>query len=389
VTTNDRFIPLCVPELRGRELEYLRRCVDTNWVSYVGSFVTDFERAMADYVGTPYAVATNSGTAALHIALLVAGVEPDDEVLLPDLTFIAPANAIRYCSAHPVFMDVTAEHWQIDPEKVKAFLERECKAAGGRLVNRETGRRVSAIVPVHVLGHPVDLDPILDLARRYDLKVIEDATEALGAEYRGRRVGGHGDLACFSYNGNKIITCGGGGMITTANAQWAERAKYLTTQARDHEVEYIHESVGYNYRLTNLQAAVGLAQMELLPEYVDAKRAIAERYAEAFSGLPVTLPPEAPWARSTFWLYTVLVEDDEEPAWKRVQQQLAGEQIQARPLWAPLHEQRPYRSCQTYRIEVTPRLYRRGLSLPCSVGLTPSDQQRVTEVVRRAVSAPV
>ena len=389
-TLSTTFIPLCVPELRGNELKYLQQCVETNWVSYVGSFVSDFERAMAGFVGTKHAVATNSGTAALHIALLVAGVEPDDEVLLPDLTFIAPANAIRYCNAWPVFMDVTPHDWQMDPHKVADFLEKECRAEGGRLVNRTTGRRVSAIVPVHILGHPVDIAPIVELARRYGLRVIEDATEALGATYHGRPVGSHGDLACFSYNGNKIITTGGGGMITTDNEEWATRAKYLTTQARDDGEEYIHDSVGYNYRLTNLQAAVGLAQMELLPEYVAIKRAIAARYAAAFAGVPaLTVPPEMPYATSTFWLYTVLVEDsDGAQIRKAAQQALTRAGIQARPLWAPIHEQRPYRACQAYRIEVTPQLYRRGISLPCSVGLTEDDQQRVATTLRQALAVP-
>ena len=385
------FIPLCVPELRGNELKYLKQCVDTNWVSYVGSFVSDFEAAMASYVGTSHAVATNSGTAALHIALLVAGVGPDDEVLVSDLTFIAPANAIRYCNAWPVFMDVTPEHWQMDPQKVQDFLERECRVERGRLVNKASGRRVAAVLPVHILGHPVDIEPIVALAKKYDLPVIEDATEALGAEYKGRRVGALGDIACFSYNGNKIITTGGGGMITTDNEAWAVRAKYLTTQARDSGDEYIHESVGYNYRLTNLQAAVGLAQMELLPEYVEIKRAIAARYREVFAEVPTVMPPpEASWAKSTFWLYTVMVEDaGNGHARAAVQDALSREQIQARPLWAPIHEQRPYRDCQAYRIEVTPRLYHRGLSLPCSVGLTEADQARVSDVVRRAVAAAV
>lgn len=383
------FIPLCVPELRGNELKYLKQCVDTNWVSYVGSFVSDFEQAMATYVGTRFAVATNSGTAALHIALLVAGVEPDDEVLVSDLTFIAPANAIRYCQAWPVFMDVTRDYWQMDPERVAWFLEQRCRQEGGRVINRTTGRRVGAILPVHILGHPVALDPILAIARQYGLPVIEDATEALGAEYRGARVGSHGDLACFSYNGNKVITTGGGGMITTDNEAWATRAKYLTTQARDSGEEYIHDSVGYNYRLTNLQAAVGLAQMELLPEYVEIKRAIAARYADAFRDVPgITVPAEAPYAKSTFWLYTILLEDTADGNGRRaVQAALDRERIQARPLWAPIHRQRPYVTCQTEGTDVTEELYRRGLSLPCSVGLTEVDQRRVTDVVRQAVIA--
>lgn len=377
-------IPLSVPEMRGNALAYLRECIETNWVSYVGPFVTRFEEQMAKYVGTRHAVATNSGTAALHIALLVAGVKPGDEVLVSDLTFVAPANAIRYAGAFPVFMDVTPDHWQMDPAKVAGFLDKECHVADGRLRNRSTGRPVTAIIPVHILGHPVDMRPIVDAARRHGLKVIEDATEALGGKYRGAMVGALGDVSCFSFNGNKIITTGGGGMLNTDNEEWARRAKYLTTQAKDDPIEYVHHEIGYNYRLTNLQAAVGVAQMENLDEYVRIKREIAGRYAKGLADVPgLTLPTEAPWACSTFWLYTVLVDRDKAGAGSReLQKALAGRNIQTRPLWAPIHGQRPYRDCQAYRIETADRLYRDALSLPCSVGLTQADQERVIAAVR-------
>jgi len=380
-------IPLSMPEMRGNELAYLRECIETNWVSYVGPFVTRFEEQMAKYVGTRHAVATNSGTAALHIALLVAGVKPGDEVLVSDLTFVAPVNAIRYAGAFPVFMDVTADHWQMDPAKVAEFLEKECHVADGRLRNRRTGRPVTAIIPVHILGHPVDMQPIVDAARRHGLKVIEDATEALGGKYRGTMIGALGDVACFSFNGNKIITTGGGGMINTDNEAWAQKAKYLTTQAKDDPIEYVHHEIGYNYRLTNLQAAVGVAQMENLDEYVRIKREIAGRYAKGLADVPGLTPPkEAPWALSTFWLYTVLVDEARYGMDSRaLQRALAERNIQSRPLWAPIHTQRPYRDCQAYRIETTDRLYRDALSLPCSVGLTQADQERVIAAVRELV----
>lgn len=381
---SNSMIPLSVPEMRGNELAYLRECIETNWVSYVGPFVARFEEQMAKYVGTNHAVATNSGTAALHIALLVVGVKPDDEVLVPDLTFIAPANTIRYAGAFPVFMDVTPDHWQMDAAKVAEFLEKECHAADGRLRNRKTGRAVTAIVPVHILGHPVDMQPILDLARRYHLLVIEDATETLGGKYRGTMVGALGDIACFSFNGNKIITTGGGGMLTTDNEAWAQQAKYLTTQAKDDPIEYVHHEIGYNYRLTNLQAAVGVGQMEKLDDYIRIKRGIAERYAKGLADVPgLTLPKEASWAFSTFWLYTLLVDEACSGLDSRaLQRALAERNIQTRPLWAPIHEQRPYRDCQAYRIEAADRLYRDALSLPCSVGLREADQQRVIAAVR-------
>jgi len=381
---SEAMIPLSVPEMRGNELTYLRECIETNWVSYVGPFVTRFEDQMAKYVGARHAVATNSGTAALHIALLVAGVEPDDEVLVPDLTFIAPVNAIRYAGAWPVFMDATPDYWQMDALKVVEFLEKECRIDGGRVRNRKTGRAITAILPVHILGHPVDMKPIVEVARRYDLRVIEDATETLGGKYSGTMVGVLADIACFSFNGNKIITTGGGGMLVTDNKSWADRARYLTTQAKDDPIEYVHHEVGYNYRLTNIQAAVGVAQMEVLDEYVRVKRGIAERYAKGLADVPgLTLPAEAPWAFSTFWLYTVLVDEARYGVDSRaLQRALAERNIQTRPLWAPIHAQRPYRDCQTYRIEVTERLYRDALSLPCSVGLSQADQQRVIDALR-------
>lgn len=381
---SESMIPLSVPEMRGRELDYLRECIETNWVSYVGPFVSRFEEQIARFTGTRHAVATNSGTAALHIALLVSGVKPGDEVLVPDLTFIAPVNAIRYAGAFPVFMDVTPQYWQMDADKVVTFLEKECRADGNRLRNRKTGRPVTAIIPVHILGHPVDMKPIVAAARRYGLRVIEDATEALGATYHGKMVGALGDIACFSFNGNKIITTGGGGMLTTDNEEWARKAKYLTTQAKDDPIEYVHHEIGYNYRLTNIQAAVGVAQMEVLDEYVRVKRGIAERYAKSLADVPgLTLPVEAPWAFSTFWLYTVLVDEKHFGIDSRaLQRALADRNIQTRPLWAPIHEQRPYRDCPSYRIEVTLRLCRQALSLPCSVGLSEMDQQRVIDTVR-------
>src|SRR2546426_3112212 len=278
----EEFVPLSAPAIQGREWEYVKECLDTAWVSSTGQFVERFEEMVSERTGARYAVATVNGTAALHVALLIAGVQPDDEVLVSTLTFIAPANAIRYVRAWPVFVDAEPVHWQMDPEKLVGFVETECEWRGA-LYNKQSGRRVSAIVPAHILGHPVDMQPILDVARKYDLRVVEDATESLGARYRGTPVGILGDVACLSFNGNKTITTGGGGMILTNNGAWAARAKYLTTQAKDDSIEYIHGEIGYNYRLTNLQAALGCAQLEKLDEYVGAKRRLAETYTRSRS----------------------------------------------------------------------------------------------------------
>jgi perosamine synthetase len=382
------FVPLCVPEIRGNEWKYIKDCLDTNWVSSVGPYVERLEREVAHSAGTKFAVAAVNGTAALHIALLVAGVEPNDEVLVSTLTFIAPVNAIRYAGAWPSFIDSEPAFWQMDPEKVRDFLERDCVSKGGRLYNAHSGRRVTAIIPVHILGHPVDMDPILLLARRYGLKVIEDATEGLGSEYRGRKVGSLGDIACFSFNGNKIVTTGGGGMMVTDNEELARRAKYLTTQAKDDEIEYIHNEIGYNYRLVNVLAAMGVAQMEMLPEYVRLKREIASRYQQGLKDLSgITPMREAPWASSTFWMYTVLVDEDRFGMTSRdLMRRLAEKKIQTRPLWQPIHRSPAHILADTSKYPVAEKLYQRGLSLPCSVGLAAGSEEKVIESIGEVAS---
>jgi perosamine synthetase len=377
-------IPLCVPQIQGNEWKYVKECLDTGWVSSVGAFVDRFEQDLANYIGTKHAVAATSGTAALHIALLVADVQPDDEVLISTLTFAAPANAIRYVGAWPVFIDAEAEHWQMDAHKAVSFLEQECEWRGGELRNKTTGRRVKAIVPVHILGHPVDMQPILEAARKYGLAVVEDATESLGAKYKGEMVGHLGDIACFSFNGNKIITTGGGGMIVTDNETWARKAKYLTTQAKDDPIEYIHREIGYNYRLTNIQAALGCAQMEMLDDYIAAKLRIAALYTDQLKDLPWLTPMrEASWADSIFWLYTILVDEEALRGGSRKLMRYLGEQgIQARPLWQPLHQSPAHAGSQSYQCTVAEGLNRTALSLPCSTGLTADEQARVISAVR-------
>jgi perosamine synthetase len=379
------FVPLIVPHMSGNEWRYVKECLDTNWVSSVGSYVDRFERMVAERAGTKYAIATVNGTAALHIALLLAGVEADDEVVISSLTFIAPANTIRYAGAWPVFIDAEPRYWQIDPAGVAGFLEEGCQWDGQVLRNRRTGRRVKAILPVHILGHSVDLDPILAAAAKYRLPVIEDATEGLGATYRGKSLGGIGHAGCFSFNGNKIITTGGGGMLVTNDAEWAARARYLTTQAKDDPVEYIHGEVGYNYRLTNVLAAMGCAQMEQLDAYVAAKQTIAARYFAAFQDIPGVVPmPQADWSESTFWMYTVLINEGRFGMnSRRLLAALAEKKIQCRPLWQPIHRS-PAHSGRWGEMScpVSEDLCRQCLSLPCSVGLSPAVQDFVIEAIR-------
>lgn len=384
---NPDWIPLAVPAIRGNEWRYIKECLDTNWVSSVGSFVDRFETAIAARTGTRFAVATVNGTAALHMALLVAGVKPDDEVLVSTLTFIAPVNAIRYVGAWPVFIDAEPEYWQMDPSAVLGFLERSCVWRDGAIHNRTTGRRIAAVLPVHILGHPVDLDPILQAADRYGLKVIEDATEGLGATYKGRAVGSIGDIGCFSFNGNKIITTGGGGMLATSNEAWARKAKYLTAQAKDDPTEYVHHEIGYNYRLTNLLAAMGCAQLEKLDEFLAAKRRIANSYAEGLRDFPgVTLMKEPPWSSSSWWMYTVLIDDSLSAAHSRELMRLLGSRnIQTRPLWQPIHMSRAHNSGSEANCPIAERLYRQALCLPCSSSLTASEQLRVIEEIRSVI----
>ncbi len=382
--TEKQIIPLSVPEIRGNELKYVKECLDTGWVSSVGPFVERFERDVAAFVRTRFAVAAVNGTAALHIALLVAGVKPGDEVLVSALTFIAPANAIRYAGAWPVFIDAEPAYWQMDPQKVIEFLEKNCDWRDGSLYNRTTGRRVKAVLPVHILGQPVDIEPIVTAAHKFNLAVIEDATESLGAKYHGRMVGSLADVACFSFNGNKIITTGGGGMIVTNNEGWAQKAKYLTTQAKDDPLEYVHGEIGYNYRLTNLPAALGCAQMEQLPEYIAAKRRIASRYTQSLEAIAgITPMREASWAFSTFWLFTVLVDRGAFGMDSRaLLRSLDRAKVQTRPLWQPLHRSKAFADCGTFDCPVADKLNREALSLPCSVGISNEDLEAVIDAVK-------
>jgi perosamine synthetase len=382
-------VPLCVPAIHGNEWRYVKDCLDTNWVSSVGSYVERFEQGIRSTLGRRHAVATASGTAALHTALLVAGVQPDDEVVVSSLTFIAPVNAIRYVGAWPVFLDAERECWQLDVKQLAAFLESGCVRRGDTLHNRETGRRVRALLPVHILGHPVDMDPLLELARAYRLVVVEDASESLGARYRGRPVGGMGELACLSFNGNKLLTTGGGGMLLTDDAEMAQRAKYLTTQAKDDPIEFVHGEVGYNYRLTNLQAAVGVAQLEQLDAYLESKRAIAQIYGLELSRLPgLTVMPEATWADSAWWLYTVLIDAKQFGMNARaLRQRLLADRVETRPLWQPINCSPAHRGSHPVDCPVAEWLHECALSLPCSVGLTSGQQLRVIDAVTRAYAS--
>lgn len=375
-------IPLSVPAMLGNEGRYLAECVDTNWVSSRGPFVDRFEAQLAALTNRRHVVACASGTAALHVALLVAGVEPDDEVLVSDLTFIATANAVRYCNAYPVFVDAEPVYWQMDVNKLSAFLTTGCTSDNGTLRNRVTGRRVRAIVPAHILGHPVDIEPIIGLARQFGLRVVADAAEALGADYQSRPVAAWGDLAILSFNGNKLVTTGGGGAIVTDDDGLAERARYLSTTAKDDDVEFLHGEVGFNYRLTNIQAAVGVAQLETLDARLESKKRTADFYNRHLAPLSLNLPQQASWAQSSWWQYTVLVDDAFGLSRPAVAAELDRARIETRPLWTPLSKQPPFRDCQAVHCEHSVRIQERSLALPGSVGIDDDDRQRVVDALR-------
>jgi dTDP-4-amino-4,6-dideoxygalactose transaminase len=373
-------IPLSEPNLGGNARRYLDECLTTNFVSSVGPFVERFEREFAAYVGARHAVACASGTAAIHVTLRLLGVEAGDEVVVPTLTFIASANPVLYQHARVLLVDAERETWNMDPALVAEELDRRARLG---LVQPR------AVEAVHILGHVAELEVLADACERHGVALFEDASEALGARFRtgryaGRHVGTVGKLACWSFNGNKIITTGGGGMITTDDAELARRAKHLTTQARLPGVEYRHDEVGYNYRLTNLAAAVGVAQLEQIEEFLSRKLAIAARYDAALAGIPgLVAPPRPSWAVPSMWLYSILVEPERYGCDRRdLLARLDRAGITTRPLWSPLHTMPMYRDAARLGGAVAEGLFARGLSLPCSTGLRDADQDRVIAALR-------
>jgi len=386
------FIPLCVPHLRGKEWRYLKECLDTEWVSTVGSFVQRFEDDFATFIGAKYAVACASGSAALHIALMLAGVRPGDIVLVPTLTFIAPVNTIRYCGAFPLFLDAD-EHYNLDIDQTLRFFQGECDQNGADLIYRKTGQRIAGIIPVHVFGNAANLEPLVQICKTFGLPIIEDATESLGTRYldnAGAHVGNKhtgtiGILGCFSFNGNKIITTGGGGMIVTDDQELAEKAKYLTTQAKDDDVRFIHNEIGYNYRLTNIQAAIGLAQLEVLENYKTRKLELYSTYQRALDGVAgLKMGHLPPYASNNGWMPPLQIDSKrygEDP--DQLMTRLAKAKIQCRPVWELNHRQQPYLDCQRLPTMRAEYLHAISLSIPCSVGLTPAQQDRVITELRR------
>ena len=382
-----KIIPLSVPFIQGNEWKYIKECLDVEWISSVGKYVDFFEQRIAEYTGAKHAVACVNGTAALHIALKLAGVKPGDEVIVPTLTFIAPVNAVEYLSAAPVFMDCD-QYYNIDAGKVIRFLKKETEFRDGFTHNRSTGRRISAIIPVHVFGNAVFLDELVDICRERNIKIVEDAAESLGTRYisgkhSGRHCGTVGTLGCLSFNGNKIITTGGGGMILTDDPALAEKARYLTTQAKDDSARYVHNEVGYNYRLTNIQAAMGTAQLEQLPKFLEIKKKICKAYKEGIDkiqGLRVAEVPD--YAANNHWLTAIQIDRDEYGKDREeLMANLLQNSIESRPVWQLNHLQKPYKDCQSYKIENALELLDKTLNIPSSVNITGDQIDSVVEAL--------
>lgn len=364
-------IALHEPCFKGNEWQYVKDCIDSTWVSYVGKYVDHFEEMIADFTGVKKAVAVVSGTAALQIALQLAGVKLGDEVLVPTLTFVATANAVVHCGAIPHFVDSEERTLGIDSYTLKDYLHKICKVNTDGCVNKNTGRRIKAIIPMHTFGHPVDLDPLMDVSREYKLEVIEDAAESLGSFYKGKHTGNWGKLAILSFNGNKTITTGGGGAIITNDENLAKLAKHLTTTAKlPHRWEYRHDQTGYNYRLPNINAAIGCAQMEQLPALLEKKRNLAMRYSQAFKNVDgVHFFNEPPNARSNYWLNVLLLDDADIYQRNIFLEKTNDAGIMTRPVWMLLNKLDMFKHCPCMDNTCANNLEQRLINIPSSATL--------------------
>lgn len=383
-----RFIPLSIPNFEGNEETYVAKAVREGWVSTGGAYINELERDLAEYLKMASVVACQSGTAGLHLTLLECGIMPGEHVIVPTLTFIAAVNPVKYLYGNPIFMDCD-DSLCMDPEKLEEFIKKECELKKGILIYKTTNKPVKAIVVVHVFGNLADMEKIMTLAKEYNLKVVEDATEALGTYYesgiyQGKKAGTIGDFGVFSFNGNKIITTGGGGAITGQDVSALNHIKYLSTQAKDDEHYYIHHEIGYNYRMTNVQAAIGVAQMEQLGEFVKRKNSNYELYKELFAPSEYYMVEFREGTYSNKWFYSLHIEIDKIAMnIREVIEALQEKGIQTRPIWGLIHEQRPYEKDASYKIEKAIYYSRRILNIPCSTNLKEEEIRYVAnEIVK-------
>jgi perosamine synthetase len=364
-------IALHEPYFGGNEWAYMKDCLDSTFVSSIGQYVDRFEAMLADFTGVKRAVAVVNGTAALHISLKLAGVRPGEEVLVPALSFVATANAVTYCGACPHLVDSEVGTLGLDPQRLGSYLGEIAQIRNGACVHVKTGRVIRAVVPMHTYGHPVNLEPLLEVCERFHLELVEDAAESLGSFYKDRHTGGWGRLAVLSFNGNKTITTGGGGAILTNDENLGQLAKHLTTTAKlPHRWEFYHDQIGYNYRLPNINAALGCAQMEQLPDFLEKKRSLARRYEEAFRGIDgVTFFTEPEFARSNYWMNVLLLDADQAGELQKVLAFTYDRGIKTRPAWTLMHRLPAFQDCPRMELPVAEELAGRLLNLPSSATL--------------------
>jgi perosamine synthetase len=366
----EQMLPLHEPEFAGREWDYVRDCIDTGWVSSAGVYVDRFESDLAALTSAKHAAAVVNGTAALHLALLLAGVRPGEEVIVPTLTFVATANAVTYCGAVPHFADASLTTLALDPDKLDQHLNYILESSGGRKINRLTGRPVAAVVVMHTFGHPAEIEKLIEVCARHNMPLVEDAAEALGSTWRGRHCGTFGTVGTLSFNGNKVVTTGGGGAVLTNNSAIGKRAKHLSTTAKvAHPWLYMHDEIGFNYRLPNLNAALGCAQLEQLPRFLEEKRRLAAAYETAFALVEGALLVREPQgARSNYWLNAILLDASENLATRDcVLERLNGANLMARPAWTLMHRLAPYVSAPRMAdLSVSETIERTLINLPSS-----------------------
>lgn len=359
------FVPLHEPTFNEREVDYVTDCIRTGWVSSVGKYVDRFEKDLADYTGVRRAVAVVNGTAALQIALKIAGVKEGDEVLIPSLTFIATANAVTYLHAVPHFVDVSENTLGLDPVKLEKYLNEIAVLQGNKLINKHTGNVIHAVVPMHTFGHLIDIEELLAVCEKYYLVLVEDAAESLGSTYKGKHAGSFGLVSAVSFNGNKIITTGGGGAILTNNEELADYAKHITTTAKvPHPYEYDHDEIGYNYRMPNINAALGCAQLEKINDFLEQKRALTDNYVELFKDVKgITVFTENEKTNSNYWLQTLVIDPTVHNR-SELLTYLNETGIMSRPIWTPLHELKPYKNCPKSDLTTTMYLKERIFNIP-------------------------
>ena len=368
---NGDFTPLHIPIFEGNEIEYVTDCIKSNFVSSVGEYVNRFEEAIAKFTGVKYAILTVNGTSALHISLLLAGVKRDDEVLMPAMTFIATANAVSYIGAIPHFIDVDENTLGIDANKLDSYLETICEIRDNECFNKHTNRKITAIVPMHTFGHSIDIDKLIEVANKYNIKKVEDAAESLGSFYKGVHTGNFGLLSAISFNGNKIITTGGGGCILTNDEELAKKAKHITTTAKiPHPYEYVHDKIGYNYRMPALNAALGLAQIEKLPEFIEKKRELALYYKKLLSDIEeIEFFTEPEYAKSNYWLNAIILKEVNKELRDEILKKTNENGIMTRPIWRLMHHLEMFKNCPKMDLSISESLENRIINIPSTANL--------------------